>query len=205
MDAPRRTRIAANFSRLHRRALNDTDFLPVPPNGISYGFTFYGGNDQPRTGEGKIKDFEQLAGRENETGEGFTRLGVCRMDLDNLSKMATTAESSCALNASFSTQLDVFLSGYINTIWRNPDKAYRDYLNIVFAGGDDMLVVGRWDLVLDFTVEVRQAFRQFMGGDPLAIYCRYSAGDPKISELPKPSTWLAKQKTRPRPSIGRMR
>lgn len=175
-----RPRIAADFTKVHRRALNNTDFLPILPNAISYGFTFYGGNDQPHNDEGKIKDFEQLARRENETGEGFTRLGVCRMDLDNLSKMAVAAESSFALNASFSAQLDAFLSGYINTIWQNPEKEYRDWVNIVFAGGDDILVVGRWDLVLDFTVEVRNAFRQFMGGDPLTMSAGLALVTPKF-------------------------
>lgn len=179
--------LASNFSPTQRRALNDLDFLPEQPNGVAYGFTFYGGNDQPTwTDEEdveRVKDFEKLAGREGEDdkGKGFTRLGVARMDLDDLSRMAEKAQASFALNASFSARLDLMLSGYINTLWQNEQREYKDYLNIVFAGGDDMLIVGRWDLVLDFIGEVREAFRAFMGKrDDLTLSAGMTLVTPKF-------------------------
>ncbi|MFN0037554.1 MAG: type III-A CRISPR-associated protein Cas10/Csm1 [Saprospiraceae bacterium] len=163
----------SDFEVFHQRSLNNTKFLPNKANGISYGFTFYGGNDQPKwteeeltrlnkEGDPRVKDFEDLADRDK-TGEKFTRLGVARLDLDNLSLMADNANASFALNATFSAQLDLFLSGYINTIWKNEQKEYKDFLNIVFSGGDDMLLVGRWDAVLDFIADFRADFRKFMG------------------------------------------
>jgi len=165
--------IMTDFVALHRRCLNQTDFLTNCPNGISCGFTFYGGNDQPKwtdedliklnkKGSARVKDFEDLADRAV-TGEKFTRLGVARLDLDNLGQMAERVENSFALNATFSAQLDVFLSGYINTLWKDEHKEYKDFLNIVFAGGDDMLLVGRWDLLLDFIGTFQADFYKFLG------------------------------------------
>lgn len=178
--------LQSQFSPTQRCALNDLDFLPTQPNGIANGFTFYGGNNQPvwtdQEGVVRVKDFEKLAGREGEDykGKGFTRLGVARMDVDDLSQMAEKAQASFALNATFSARLDLILCGYINTIWQNREREYKDYLNIVFAGGDDMLVVGRWDLVLDFIAEVREAFGKFIGGDCLTLSAGMTLVTPKF-------------------------
>ncbi len=176
--------LKSNFAPIHRRKLNDTDFLPNSSNGISYGFSFYGGNDQPRwtdnDGNERVKDFELLANRET-TGEHFSRLGVARLDLDDLSPVAKKSNTSFALNATFSAQLDLILSGYINTIWKDETKEYKDFLDIVFAGGDDMLLVGRWDLVLDFIAEFRVDFRKFIGGrDDLTLCAGITLATPKF-------------------------
>ncbi|MEQ1744629.1 MAG: hypothetical protein ABMA02_04330, partial [Saprospiraceae bacterium] len=50
----------------------------------------------------------------------------------------------------------------INKIRKRRDD-YCSFLNILFAGGDDLLIVGRWDLVIEFAREVQQSFRKFIG------------------------------------------
>jgi CRISPR-associated protein Csm1 len=160
-----------DFNARFRWKLNETDFLPDSPNGTGYGFAFYGGNEQALHKDGhRIKFFSELAGLENmdDSGEGFTRLGIGRMDVDGLGKMAEKAESSFALNATFSAHLDLFLSGYINTL-RASRPEFVDFLNIVFSGGDDMLIVGRWDLTLDFLAQLRKDFSKFQGGNFLTM------------------------------------
>lgn len=163
-----------DFVPAFRFKLNDLKFLPASPNGTGYGFAFYGGNMQAtlteKNGETRIKQFSELAGLEDDAdkGEGFTRLGIGRMDVDGLGDMAAKAEASFALNATFSARFDLFLSGYINTV-RASEQDYVDFLNIVFSGGDDMLIVGRWDLTLDFLAELREDFRKFQGGDFLTM------------------------------------
>ncbi|MBK6930728.1 MAG: hypothetical protein IPH12_07565 [Saprospirales bacterium] len=119
------------------RRLNSTEWLK---SGLA--FTFYGGDAQSETmenGAPRVKTFEELAG-DLAIGEGFRRIGIGRMDVDDLSKLARTAQSSLSLNASFSSRLDLLLSGYVNTVRQNLPEA-ADFLNIVFSGGDDLMVV----------------------------------------------------------------
>jgi CRISPR-associated protein Csm1 len=47
---------------------------------------------------------------------------------------------------------------------RRHEKSGRQrQLTIVYAGGDDVFVVGAWDHVVEFAVDLRQAFRRFSG------------------------------------------
>jgi CRISPR-associated protein Csm1 len=164
--------VRSNFQRTKKWSINEPEnFLPDPPEALSYGFVFYGGNnqatvfDKEKTPSERIKFFHELAGLESndEKGKGFHRLGVCRMDADRLGEMAKEAAKSFALNATFSARLDLFLSGYINEIRKKRDD-YCEFLNILFAGGDDLLIVGRWDLVIEFAREIQQGFKKFIGG-----------------------------------------
>lgn len=155
-----------------------------------YGFHFYGGNQQAYHWEnGKIKktksqrnaekDFSELAGvnSEDDKHSGFHRLGVLRMDVDNLGDMFTKGISAMPLAAyaTLSAQLDLFFSGFLNTIRDRIDEngniqetdnanvnyKYRDFVNILYSGGDDVFAVGRWDLLLDFAECIRNKFHTF--------------------------------------------
>jgi CRISPR-associated protein Csm1 len=180
---PNETDLDTGLKPSQQRQLNNTHFLPTSPNGIAYGFSFYGGDKQPmKEVEGKriVKGYEDLADVGEARGEKFTRLGVARMDVDNMGDLAKKANASFALNATFSTELDLFLSGYINTLWKSKDE-YTEYINIVFAGGDDMLIVGRWDVVLDFVESFREKFRAFQGGrDDLSLSAALTLVTPKF-------------------------
>lgn len=39
---------------------------------------------------------------------------------------------------------------------------YRDWVNILYSGGDDVFAVGRWDLLLEFAEDIRKQFRKFV-------------------------------------------
>lgn len=155
--------------------INNTDFLDaaIKTNSESTrGFMFYGGNAQPHSKTNKYaeKSFEELAG-EYATSDGkFKSLGVLRMDVDGLGGVfAETMKSRKALDslaayATLSTQLDLFFSGYINTL-RNRDL-FKDWINIVYSGGDDLFIVGRWDLCLKFAEQIRSKFADFIGKLP---------------------------------------
>lgn len=163
--------LGSNFDQNFRLKLNDLEFLPESPEKMGYGFVFYGGNEQAKHNENnRVKFFSELAGNDDseDTESGFVRLGVGRMDVDGMGKMATDTESCFALNASFSSRIDLFLSGYVNSIRANHHE-YPDYLNIVFSGGDDLLLIGRWDLTFDFLGTLRKDFRRFQGGDYLTM------------------------------------
>lgn len=147
---------------------------------VSYGFQFYGGNKQALKKEEKLataKTFEELA--ISEKGE-TTYLGVLRMDIDGLGnifiKGLSEKDKSFAAFATLSFLLDTFFSGYLNTIRGNnafqmDGKAYnfRDWVNILYSGGDDVFAVGRWEEIIAFAEAIRREFNRFTLRDDITI------------------------------------
>lgn len=91
-----------------------------------------------------------------------TYLGVLRMDVDGLGARFIKGFESMEKYKDFSRKLDEFFdaeNGNLHTI----QEQYKEHLNIVYAGGDDIFVVGRWNKVIDFADDVRTQF---------ASYCR---------------------------------
>ena len=141
---------------------------------VKYGFRFYGGVRMATYGAKRIKTLEELCFREDEaaeTGESADRLGVLRMDVDNLGNLFMNGfkkmENGIQVNtAGFSTLatvsalLDQFFSGYLNTI--RDSEEFKDHVNIIYSGGDDVFAVGRWDKLLNFAIKVREQFRRFV-------------------------------------------
>ncbi len=137
----------------------EVDFLNTMIQGCNnvYGFEFFGGNDFPADGKGDPKFFDELAGE-----EGFRRLGVLRMDVDNLGlifqKGIKTHQSSFSRYAALSRNLDWFFKGYLNTLWR---KNFSDTTYIIYSGGDDLFIVGHWNQCIAFAEKIRQEFKAF--------------------------------------------
>ncbi|MGN0186730.1 MAG: type III-A CRISPR-associated protein Cas10/Csm1 [Paludibacteraceae bacterium] len=100
-----------------------------------------------------------------------TYLGVLRMDVDGLGTRFIKGFESMEKYKDFSKKLDEFFdadNGNLHTI----QKQYKEHLNIVYAGGDDIFVVGRWDKVIDFANDVRTQF---------AAYCKEVLNDATLS------------------------
>ncbi|HMQ59267.1 MAG TPA: type III-A CRISPR-associated protein Cas10/Csm1 [Flavilitoribacter sp.] len=151
---------------------NSSDFLPdgAEKSKSGFDFQFYGGNEQPIWVENdseRARTLEELCllGDQN---AAFSKLGVLRMDVDNLGKVFIRGlpeeNKSFAAYATLSGQLDLFFSGYINTIRRA--DAFKDHVMIVYSGGDDLFAVGRWDKVLEFGAAVQRDFLEFTGNHP---------------------------------------
>lgn len=93
---------------------------------------------------------------------GSTYLGILRMDVDNLGSKFVKGFNSMKEYRRFSSCLDKFFdaeSGNLHDIQNS--NYFKDYMNIVYAGGDDIFVVGRWDKVIDFAAEVRKTFDSY--------------------------------------------
>jgi CRISPR-associated protein Csm1 len=139
-------------------------------NAVSYGYQFYGGNKQAEV-YGRNKTFEELTRVEHEDKDNETYLGVLRMDVDGLGnifiKGLSEQEKSFAAYATMSFQLDLFFAGYLNTI-RAKEK-YKDFVNILYSGGDDVFAVGRWDLLIEFADDIRKEFAEFIGRNDITI------------------------------------
>ncbi len=79
-------------------------------------------------------------------------LGILRMDVDGLGKRFVDGFSSIAQYKAFSKRLVDFFEKEVRAIQQEED--FRDYLNIIYAGGDDLFVVGRWDKTIDFAERI---------------------------------------------------
>lgn len=155
---------SADFATVYK--INNTDFLGKEQlRGIAtgMGFLFYGGNCPASKSNGEEKTFHDLAISNN--GED-TFLAVLRMDVDGLGQVFqhgfANEDKSFAAYATLSGALDYFFSGYINTI-RKRDE-FKDWVNIVYSGGDDLFAVGRWAEIVAFAEVVRREFQRFVCG-----------------------------------------
>ena len=152
--------------------------LNAPDSSLEKGINLWMGdyNKENPKKEGLI-DFETLA----KNGQGIKRLAVMRADVDNLGTAFSKgfAEELCTLSRStaLSRQLSLFFKFYINKICKAQIKGERTLLEpfkltensttgdknivIVYAGGDDVFVVGAWLDVIEFAVDLRQAFKAY--------------------------------------------
>lgn len=126
-------------------------------------------------------DFSYLA----EQSRGINRLGILRADVDILGQTFATAfrndegDHYVTLSriATLSRQLSLFFKKYINYICQGhiagegevEEPIFSLYdrepgerkISIVYSGGDDVFVVGAWNEVLEFAVDLRTALRRF--------------------------------------------
>lgn len=125
---------------------------------------FYGGNEV--AGGKRCPTFEQICSRHDDDAEGsgdaFERLGVLRMDVDNLGsifqKGISPDRASLSRFSALSRSLDFFFSGYLNTLWKETDP---EHSLIIYSGGDDLFIVGSWDVTLMLAERIRKDFRAY--------------------------------------------
>jgi CRISPR-associated protein Csm1 len=156
-----------NTQQANISTINDINFIPKRTNSNAYSFTFYGGNKYPinDTNElengkvisrkGEIKTFDRLAGE-----EGFRRLGVLRMDVDGLGAIFQKGFPTFSQYSTLSRSLDWFFKGYLNTLWES-DKKYKDNTYILYSGGDDLFIIGKWNNLIDLADEIHNQFRKW--------------------------------------------
>lgn len=173
-----------NYTKSHLKiiSLNKFNFLNKNLLGQKHSFasSLYGGNDYPvfesLHNEDKVKTFSELAGqrepdRIKKYGKKYTdlipeislkRLGILRMDVDGLGAIFgkegfENQTRTLSKYATLSRNLDLFFKGYLNTIWKENDN-FKNYSQIIYAGGDDLFIVGRWDILIDFAEKIQQNF-----------------------------------------------
>lgn len=119
-----------------------------------YGLDFYGGNEMDKR---KVPTFEDMCENNN-----FSRMGVLRMDVDNLGHIfqqgITPERATLSRFAALSRSFDFFFSGYLNTIWRetDPERSF-----IIYSGGDDVFIVGSWDVTIRLAERIQNDFKEF--------------------------------------------
>jgi len=161
---------SSDHSRVIR--INNTNFLNASLKGqeMSYGFQFYGGNEQAyHDYEHRNRTFEELTRTNIKDEKTESYFGVLRMDVDGLGEIFIKGipdkDKTFSAYATLSSHLDWFFSGYLNTI----REKYKDNINILYSGGDDVFAVGRWDTLLAFAEDIRNEFKRFLGRDDISI------------------------------------
>lgn len=135
----------------------------------------------------ELSDLAKLSGGEK-SETGIERLGVLRADVDNLGvafieglrkKFLVNPDFYATLTrfSALSRQLSLFFKKIIVNVCKKqlPEGQEPFYLfqnkgtaerlvHIIYSGGDDIFVVGAWDDLLEFAVDLRKAFKFYTNG-----------------------------------------
>lgn len=128
------------------------------------------------TGAGCLKSFSHIASEALETsGERAFRgrpfLGLLKADVDYLGfifgfglKRAEEGSDRFTLSrlAQLSRMFDLYFTGYVKgLLHREFNSTYT-----VYAGGDDLLLIGPWRQTLSLTSRINETFRAYTGNNP---------------------------------------
>jgi CRISPR-associated protein Csm1 len=111
--------------------------------------------------------------------EGDNLLAVFKADVDSLGshfKNLLEAKRSFRFLKETSQELDQFFAGRLDNELHQPQWS-RIYT--IFAGGDDLLLVGRWDLILDYAHRVHGLFQEQFGKHNLTLSAGIAFAKPK--------------------------
>lgn len=100
--------------------------------------------------------------------QGIPRLGVLRMDVDDLGRIFAEglgARATLSRVASLSAAISFYFEGYIGELAREVD-AGRNRLYSIYSGGDDLFFVGSWDLVAQLAQRARFELTHYAGEHP---------------------------------------
>ncbi|WP_457621975.1 type III-A CRISPR-associated protein Cas10/Csm1 [Persephonella sp.] len=174
--------------------LNDTNL-----NGKTTGFKFLG-NTVPKASrdltpeeteeeeiikEGQIAPFTTIA----KFSEGDKRIGILRMDVDNLGKLFSEGIKNYSISrvATLSRMLDLFFAGYVNTICKKlsnntkSDTSVDNLFYILYSGGDDLFIVAPWDKTIELASEINKNFRKYVSFNPdVTVSAGYIQTKPKF-------------------------
>ena len=116
-----------------------------------------------------VKPFEVLTWQST----GVKRLGVLRMDVDNLGRLFSEGLERATLSrvAGLSFAISLFFEGWVEALAKNEQHPSRpdgwtDRLYSIYSGGDDLFFVGSWDAVVDFARLVRADLERYTAHHP---------------------------------------
>lgn len=124
-----------------------------------------------RKPDGTVADYDALAN----ASDGAKWLGALRMDVDNLGTVFKEQLRHPTLSrmASLSESLRHFFEGYVPEVCRQynaeQQHAQRDILELIYAGGDDLFLVGGWSALPEIARRIRCEFREFVTGDHVTL------------------------------------
>jgi len=116
----------------------------------------------PHNGEGSSLSFEEIARKAN----GTKKLAMFKADVDNLGQVFNKGlgrKTSLSKVASLSRQLHYFFSVELNKFIQ---EKYADTIYTIYSGGDDICVLGPWNIIFDFAEDIQKKFQEAVFGNP---------------------------------------
>jgi len=120
----------------------------------------------PINSEREIATFDELS------SEGIERWGVLRMDVDNLGTIFQKGipNSSLSRVVGLSGLLRLYFEGHVPRLAekynRDASGSQRPRMYLMYAGGDDLFIVGGWSDLPDLARDIREDFRRFACANP---------------------------------------
>lgn len=120
--------------------------------------------------EKEVKEFGEILDDEMEIKKkGLRKLAVLKGDVDNLGKifyfglknykdLKDNSYTATRLKT-LSLYMNLFFEGYINYLAK--EEKYKN-VYIVFSGGDDFTVVGHWETMINFALDLNEKFKSFV-------------------------------------------
>ena len=115
-----------------------------------------------------VADYDYLAN----ASEGVQWFGALRMDVDDLGTVFTEKLDTATISrlATLSEALRLFFEGYVPHLCREfNQKQEHEILELIYAGGDDLFLVGGWSALPEIATQIRSEFRQFVTGDHVTL------------------------------------
>ena len=117
---------------------------------------------------------------------GSELIAALKMDVDNLGYLFSRGLPKISVSLSrlsnLSRFINLFFKHYVNRIASGSVSEYKQFsvlyegenypreLVIVYAGGDDLFAVGTWHDIIEFSFDVREMFKRFVGdGIPITL------------------------------------
>ncbi len=123
--------------------------------------TRYTVNQIPLDQKGAPLTFDEL---QKECQSGFKRLGVLRMDVDNLGDIFSKGLGNRATLARLSTlsfQITLFFEGWLKRLIEKQGLIYA-----VYSGGDDLFLIGPWDCIPELAQTIVNEFQGYVSQNP---------------------------------------
>jgi CRISPR-associated protein Csm1 len=136
---------------------------------------------------------------------GIEALGVLKADVDNLGLIFGCGLENNSLSrlATLSRQMNYYFSIYLPYILSTEER-FRD-IYTVFAGGDDLFLIGPWNRVIDFALFLYHSFHEYTcNNNQITLSAGISInkpGDPVISIAERAEEALKKAKNNQKDSI----
>ena len=139
--------------------------------------------------KGQIAPFTYLA----RYSDGDERIGIVRMDVDNLGKLFSQGlkgKKTISRIATLSRMLDLFFAGYLNKICESLSEEYKtkhpqakinNFFYILYSGGDDVFLVAPWNKAIEIAEKINDEFGKFTCHNPnITISAGYLQTKPKF-------------------------
>lgn len=116
--------------------------------------------------------FEEYA----KVSKGIERIGILRADVDNLGQTFVSGFANpenqnryvtLSRTATLSRQLSLFFKCHINKMLKesvysiHEEDSHQRKAAICYSGGDDIFIVGAWNEIIEFAVDIRRSFERY--------------------------------------------